>query len=79
MSKGTQQKRQSKVNSKKAPRKSEQKELSIPLSDKIQIVTAFIALLSFFGVLLTLNEMRKDRDAAYKPAVLMNATDFQII
>jgi len=68
----------SKTNSKKAPSKPEQKEFPFPLSDIIQMVMAFMAFLSFIGVLLTLNEMRKDRDAAYKPSVLMNAADFQI-
>lgn len=79
MSNGRRHRSRSKMNSKKAPSKSEQKGLPFPLSDIIQMVIAFMAFLSFVGVLLTLNEMRKDRDAAYKPAVLMNAADFQIM
>lgn len=48
------------------------------VSDKIQVITAIFTFLSLLGVIFTLSEMRKDRDAAYKPSVLMNAADFQV-
>lgn len=78
MSKGAQSKKRNKATSPKVSGQPEQKKLSISISDKIQIFIAFTSFLSILGVLFTLNEMKKDRDAAYKPAVLMNATDFQI-
>lgn len=48
------------------------------VSDIIQIVIACCTFLSFVGVLLTLGEMQKERNAAYKPTILMNAVDFEI-
>ena len=50
----------------------------LSVSDKMQIITAIFTFLSLLGVIFTLSEMRKDRDTAYKPAVLMNATNFQV-
>lgn len=50
----------------------------ISTSDKIQIFIAFISFISLIGVLLTLLEMKIERDAAYKPTILMNAVDYQI-
>lgn len=78
MSNNRQRKNRSKVHIKEITMELGNRRLSFLLSDMIQIFMAVIACLSFIGVLLTLNEMRKDRDAAYKPAVLMNATNFQI-
>ena len=48
------------------------------IADKINIVMAILTLLSVVGVFFTIHEMRKDRDAAYKPAILMNPTEFEI-
>lgn len=48
------------------------------VSDIIQIFIAFFSFLSFLGVIWTLHEMQKDRNAAYKPTILMNATDYKI-
>lgn len=53
-------------------------ESSVSLSDKIQILMLIVTFLSLVGVGLTLNEMKKDRDAAYKPTLLTNAADFRI-
>lgn len=78
MSNNRQRKNRSKVHIKEVTMELGDRRVSFLLSDMIQIFMAVIACLSFIGVLLTLNEMRKDRDAAYKPAVLMNAADFQI-
>ena len=54
------------------------KKMSISISDKIQIVMAILTFSSLIGVALTLKEMQAARNAAYKPAVLMNASDFNI-
>lgn len=78
MSGKRQQKSRSKIHVKEVTMELGKKRWSFLLSDIIQIFMAVMSCLSFIGVLLTLNEMRKDRDAAYKPAVLMNAADFQI-
>lgn len=78
MSNRRQRKSRSKVHIKEVTIELGNKRLSFLLADMIQIFMAVMACLSFIGVLLTLNEMRKDRDAAYNPAVLMNAADFQI-
>jgi len=53
-------------------------EVCFSISDMIQIVMAIFTLMSLVGVIFTLYEMQKDRNAAYKPTVLMNAVDFQI-
>lgn len=37
---------------------------------------AIFAFLSLIGVLLTLKEMQAERNAAYNPTILMNASDF---
>lgn len=50
----------------------------LSIADKINIVMAILTLLSVVGVFFTIHEMRKDRDAAYKPAILMNPTEFEI-
>ena len=71
MSNNRQRKNRSKVHIKEVTMELGDRRVSFLLSDMIQIFMAVIACLSFIGVLLTLNEMRKDRDAAYKPAVLM--------
>lgn len=50
----------------------------LSIADKINIVMAILTLLSVVGVFFTIHEMRKDRDAAYKPAILMNPIEFEI-
>lgn len=59
-------------------RASESKKAPLSASDKIQIVMAILTFFSLIGVVLTLREMQADRNAAYKPAILMNASDFSI-
>lgn len=71
-------KSQSKMHIKEVTIELGKKKLSFLLSDIIQIFMVVMAAMSFIGVLLTLNEMRKDRDAAYKPAVFMNTVDYQV-
>ena len=58
-------------------RASESKKAPLSASDKIQIVMAILTFFSLIGVVLTLREMQADRNAAYKPAILMNASDFR--
>lgn len=50
----------------------------ISISDIIQIIMAILTSLSLVGVFLTLREMQIERDAAYKPTILMNATNYEI-
>ena len=50
----------------------------ISTSDVVQIIMAILTFLSLVGVILTLREMQKDRDTAYKPTILINPIDFQI-
>ena len=54
------------------------KKIPISISDKIQIVMVILTFLSLIGVLLTLKEMQVERNAAYNPTILMNASDFSI-
>lgn len=44
----------------------------------MQIIMVLLTCLSLVGVFLTLHEMQIERDAAYKPTILMNAVDYQI-
>lgn len=50
--------------------------LSVP--DIIQIAMIVISFLSFLGVVCTLGEMKKDREAAYKPTILMNPESYDV-
>lgn len=63
---------------KKSSGASEKRELSLSTSDMIQIVMAILTFFSLIGVVLTLREMQADRNAAYKPTILMNASEFNI-
>lgn len=65
-------------NTKESHRASECEKTPLSSSDKIQIIMAILTFLSLIGVVLTLREMQADRNAAYKPAILMNASDFSI-
>lgn len=65
-------------NAKEFHRASKSEKPPFSVSDKIQIAIAVLAFLSLIGVVLTLREMQADRNAAYKPAILMNASDFSI-
>lgn len=49
-----------------------EKEKEMTLADKINIVIAVISVLSVLLALITVIEMKKDREAAYKPAILIN-------
>ena len=53
-------------------------EIIVSISDIIQIIIAILTLFSCITVILTLSEMQKDRNAAYKPTILMNAVNYQI-
>lgn len=57
---------------------SEIEKATLSTSDKIQIIMAILTIFSLIGVVLTLREMQTDRNAAYKPTILMNASDFNI-
>lgn len=50
----------------------------ITLSDVINVIMALLTLISVIGVFKTISEMKKDREAAYMPAVLMNPTEYTI-
>lgn len=66
-------------NNEKEPRRaSEIEKATLSISDKIQIIMAILTGFSLIGVVLTLREMQTDRNAAYKPTILMNASDFNI-
>ena len=66
-------------NNEKEPRgASEIEKATLSISDKIQIIMAILTGFSLIGVVLTLREMQTDRNAAYKPTILMNASDFNI-
>ena len=52
--------------------------IQLSISDIIQITVVIISLCSFIGVICTLREMQKDRDAAYRPTILMNPEEYQI-
>lgn len=66
-------------NNEKEPRgASEIKRAALSTSDIIQIIMAVLTGFSLIGVVLTLREMQADRNAAYKPTILMNASDFNI-
>lgn len=66
-------------NNEKEPRGvSEIEKATLSISDKIQIIMAILTGFSLIGVVLTLREMQTDRNAAYKPTILMNASDFNI-
>lgn len=66
-------------NNEKEPRgTSEIEKATLSISDKIQIIMAILTGFSLIGVVLTLREMQTDRNAAYKPTILMNASDFNI-
>lgn len=67
-----------KVKKKRAQSRSISSKSGIQISDYINIMIAFLTFLSVIGVFLTLVEMRKDRDAAYKPSILMNPKNFEI-
>lgn len=67
-----------KVNKNRSQNRSFNPKSSIQISDYINITIAFLTFLSVVGVFLTLVEMRKDRDAAYKPSILMNPKNFEI-
>ena len=49
-----------------------QKAETLSYGDIINIVVAVFTLLSVIGVFWTILEMRRDRDAAYRPAIVMN-------
>ena len=53
-------------------RKTKEIEKTMSLADKINIAIAVISALSVLFALITVVEMKKDRKAAYKPAVLIN-------
>ena len=57
---------------------SEIEKATLSISDKIQIIMAILTSFSLIGVVLTLRKMQTDRNAAYKPTILMNALDFNI-
>lgn len=66
-------------NNEKEPRRaSEIEKATLSISDIIQIIMAILTVFSLIGVVLTLREMQTDRNAAYKPTILMNASDFNI-
>lgn len=66
-------------NNEKEPRgASEIEKATLSISDIIQIIMAILTVFSLIGVVLTLREMQTDRNAAYKPTILMNASDFNI-
>lgn len=66
-------------NNEKEPRgASEIEKATLSISDIIQIIMAILTVFSLIGVVLTLREMQADRNAAYKPTILMNASDFNI-
>lgn len=66
-------------NNEKEPRgASEIEKVTLSISDIIQIIMAILTFFSLIGVVLTLREMQTDRNAAYKPTILMNASDFNI-
>lgn len=56
----------------------EKRKPPLPPSDIIQIVIAMFTFFSLIGVVFTLREMQADRNAAYKPTILMNATEYTI-
>ena len=53
-------------------KKTKDEEKTMSLADKINIAIAVISALSVLFALITVVEMKKDRKAAYKPAVLIN-------
>lgn len=65
-------------NEKEARGASEIEKAILSISDIIQIIMAILTVFSLIGVVLTLREMQTDRNAAYKPTILMNASDFNI-
>lgn len=63
---------------KKASSSFGERKTATSISDIMQIIMAFLTFVSCIGVALTLVEMQKDRNAAYKPTILMNAVSYQI-
>lgn len=71
----------SKKQSKQMPHNNEvpaDPKMPISISDIIQIVMAILTFSSLIVVTLTLVEMQAERNAAYKPTILMNASDYDI-
>lgn len=53
--------------------------LIISFADIINLAIAFLTAGALFVSALTIYEMRKDRDAAFLPAILMNPSEFEIV
>lgn len=62
---------------KRVQNKEKESERAMTLADKINIVIAVFSAIAVFFSFLTVVEMRKDRKAAYKPALLINPLEYK--
>ena len=56
-----------------------QKMEALSYGDIINIIIAILTFLSVIGVFWTILEMRRDRDAAYRPAIVMNPIELHFL